>query len=243
MQPILSIGIIKLLCNGQRSHRAFFDMIIKQDRIPVRHCIQGGFIILSPWILCICRSKCFSVGFDNIISCCAYTALDDSVIDCILRQLDHRRLTGFQEEYVVVSLVFKRKLLFVLHLLGRILIRYLGGIIQKMLFAFPIPLNGIVNLIRIFQQTVGSAVGAGELFTQHHGTRLNRCQVETHVQIGGACAALHVEHTHGVFGIILEHIIALFVPFKYIIQVLINLFVGSLRVLIFVIVLEGVVQR
>ena len=243
MQPILSIGIIKLLCNGQRSHRAFFDMIIKQDRIPVRHCIQRGFIVLSPRILCICRSKCFSVGFDNIISCCAYTALDDSIIYCIIRQINYRRLAGFQEEYAVVSLLFKRKVLFVLHLLGRILICNQGRIIQQMLLRSPVLRSGIVNLVRIFQQTVGSAVGAGELFAQHHGARLNRCQVKTHVQIGGACAALHVEHTHGVFGIILEHIIALFVPFKYIIQVLINLFVGSLRVLIFVIVLEGVVQR
>ena len=79
-------------------------------------------------------------------------------------------------------------------------------------------------MVREFCQVGFAFVHAVQLFAEQHRTRLDRGQVEAHVQVGGAGAAFHVEYLHGVGGVVLEHPLAVVVEFEFLVYLALGLF-------------------
>ena len=78
---------------------------------------------------------------------------------------------------------------------------------------------------------------AGNLLGQHDVAGLDMADVETHVKVGGASSAFHIESLHGVVGVILEDNLS-------VIEVLsekgFRFFIGSAGIALFVIGSENV---
>ena len=79
---------------------------------------------------------------------------------------------------------------------------------------FAVQLALVPDLIRELYKVIAQTVRAGQGLSQQEGARLHCRQIETHIQVGCARAALHVEHPHGMFGVVLEDILSGFVLSK-----------------------------
>ena len=257
----MSFPIIKHLLDRQRAHdirrylvrvlysRASLCCIVSDAKIrprrPVicRSMVRQDFLsairIDHPSISIIVRlsedlipALC-AVYVDMVVYRSVHTAFDEFVPVSILGEVDHRRLAGFEQEYILVCdssylhRSFERNqffgpLIYRIYLSGQI--RVLRRLFQKdrivillydavailakrvcaVLILFVF--NGLIpDLIRVLDQLVRSIVRAFELFGQLYGTGLNGSQVKAHPQVGRARAALHVEHLHLMRGVIIEH--------------------------------------
>ena len=153
----------------------------------------------------------FPIGLDGFENIHIDAAFHDLVLVRVVRHIDRRNLTRFQEEDIIVTFGFPDRCIVigkfnraagtlisdsrVIFILGELLINFPSGAVSCQ----------IPDLVRKFHETVVNIIGPGNLLGQCYLSRLHRGQVKTHVKVGGACSALHIIDLHMMCGKVPEN--------------------------------------
>ena len=162
MQQRGAIGIIKLFCDGQCPHSAVTYMVIKIHLRPLLHRGVRSGKVLPAGISDFRSGKFSSVYLDAVINGRIHVALDDTVIDCVVRQVDDSGLAGFQEENILIFCPGQRsEAFFISDFFYRVLVSdeilITIRLSETMPYSFTIFFGRIPDLIREFNQTIGFA--------------------------------------------------------------------------------------
>ena len=216
---------VQFLGDSQRAQRVRIHFIHEGDSCPLtcRRIIDAEITPagLSPLR---CAGNCCSVHFHLAVHRRVHAAFRDGIGNRFVGKRNLRNFTRLQQENILIADSVNLEDRSVLHrsngvfVPDRNAVRTLLSVFlreQTVFFSPVISLSPVPDLIRKFRQYAFRSIDSGELFAQFYRARLDRGQIEPHMQIRCAGAALHVKDAHGVCGIRLENILSAAVLLEY----------------------------